>query len=185
MRDVMVDIETLGTRPGSAILSIGAVAFDPDTGTLGAEHYGVVSLASSLAFGATVDAETVAWWGRQTPEAQRVLFEALSPNADSLHVGLSGLTAFLRSVGDVAGLRIWGNGSDFDNVLLSAAYQQAGTVAPWAFWNNRCFRTAKNMFRGFEPSREGEHHNALDDARHQARHALAISAARQALRRAA
>lgn len=185
MRDVMVDIETLGTKPGSAIVSIGAVAFDPDAGTLGVEHYGVVSLASSLAYGATVDADTVSWWGRQKPEAQRVLFEALSPNAASLHAALADLSTFLRSIGDVAGLRIWGNGSDFDNVLLLAAYQQTGSVAPWEFWNNRCFRTAKNMFRGFEPTREGEHHNALDDARHQARHALAIAAARQALRRAA
>ena len=29
MRDVMLDMETLGTAPGSAILTIGAVEFDP------------------------------------------------------------------------------------------------------------------------------------------------------------
>lgn len=28
MEDMMIDIETLGTRPGSVILSVGAVMFD-------------------------------------------------------------------------------------------------------------------------------------------------------------
>jgi DNA polymerase III epsilon subunit-like protein len=33
MRDVMVDLETLGTVPGCVILSIGAVAFDENATT--------------------------------------------------------------------------------------------------------------------------------------------------------
>lgn len=185
MRDIMIDIETLGTTVGSVILSIGAVAFDPDAGLLGARYYGVVSIASSLSHGATVDEATLEWWSKRTPAAQRVLFAALSPSAPSLRVALERLSAFLLTFGSGADLRIWGNGSDFDNVLLVAAYAQAGRKQPWRFYNHRCFRTLKNLFPGFEPVREGEHHNALDDAVHQARHALAIEGSRALMRRAA
>lgn len=185
MRDIMIDIETLGTTAGSVILSIGAVGFCPVDRVLGARHYGVVSIASSLSLGATVDSETVAWWAKRTPAAQRVLFEALDPNASSLPDALDRLSDYLIAQGSPADLRIWGNGSDFDNVLLVAAYAQAGRKQPWRFYNHRCFRTLKNLFPGHEPVREGEHHNALDDAEHQARHALAIEAARDLIRRAA
>lgn len=185
MRDIMIDIETLGTTAGSVILSIGAVAFDPDAGVLGARHYGVVSIASSLSHGATVDEATLHWWSQRTAAAQGVLFAALSPAAPGLSDELARLSDFLLAQGSPADLRIWGNGSDFDNVLLVAAYAQAGRKQPWRFYNHRCFRTFKNLFPGFEPVREGEHHNALDDAVHQARHALAIEASRALMRRAA
>lgn len=185
MRDVMIDIETLGTTAGCVILSIGAVAFDAPSQVLGARHYGVVSIASSLSLGATVDQGTVDWWSKRTPQAQRVLFEALSPAAPSLIDALDRLSDYLLGQGSPSDLRIWGNGSDFDNVLLVAAYAQAGRKQPWRFYNHRCFRTLKNLFPGFEPVREGEHHNALDDALHQARHALAIEASRDLIRRAA
>ena len=36
-QDVMVDLETWGTKPGCAIISIGAVSFGPDG--LGEEFY--------------------------------------------------------------------------------------------------------------------------------------------------
>lgn len=184
MRDIMIDIETLGTTAGSVILSIGAVAFDP-SGVLGARHYDVVSIASSLSLGATVDQGTVDWWSKRTPAAQRVLFDALSPSAPTLIDALDRLSDYLLSQSPSSDLLIWGNGSDFDNVLLVAAYAQAGRKPPWRFYNHRCFRTLKNLFPGHEPVREGEHHNALDDAVHQARHALAIEAARDLIRRAA
>lgn len=185
MRDIMIDIETLGTTAGSVILSIGAVAFDPAERALGPRHYGVVSIASSLSLGATVDPDTVDWWSKRTPAAQRVIFAALSPDASTLPDALDRLSDYLRGQDSPADLRIWGNGSDFDNVLLVAAYAQAGRKPPWRFYNHRCFRTLKNLFPGHEPVREGEHHNALDDAVHQARHALAIEAARDLIRRAA
>lgn len=55
--NIMVDLETLGTKPNSAILSIGAVAFD-DQG-LHDEFYCNVDLISSIACGYEIDADTV------------------------------------------------------------------------------------------------------------------------------
>lgn len=180
MRDVMVDIETLGTAPGSVTLSIGAVAFDPERGDLGDEFYRVISIASSLRWRAAVDAKTVTWWKDRSPAAQAVVFEALAGGSD-LSAVLGDFADWLGRQHDPKALRLWGNGSDFDNVHLAAGYALVNQPLPWRFFNNRCFRTLKNLFPGREPKRVGEHHHALDDARHQALHALAILKDRRAL----
>lgn len=77
MIDVMIDIETLGTKPGAAILSIGAVMFSA-TG-LGETFYTPVSLKSCTDIGLTVDPDTVAWWMQQSEEARQAAFQADAP----------------------------------------------------------------------------------------------------------
>ena len=74
MKHVMVDLETLGTLPGCAIMSVGAVFFDASG--LGAEFYMVARQDSCTKAGLTIDAETASWWAQQAPDAQRVLTES-------------------------------------------------------------------------------------------------------------
>lgn len=181
MRDVMVDLETLGQRPGSVILSVGAVVFDPRAGQIGETFYSVIGVGSALSCGATVDPDTLTWWKGQKPEAQTVLFDALLPDAPGQRTVLSTLTAFIALHTDPEKMRLWGNGANFDNTLLAAAYRQVGQAQPWKFWNDRCFRTLKSLFPGNEPKREGVHHNALADALHQAKWACNINRSRAAL----
>src|SRR5688572_29962905 len=96
--DVMLDLETLGTRPGCAILSIGAVAFDRHTGALGPEFYMVVNRKSCEAKGLTQDQSTLDWWSRQSAEAKKVLAEAENaPNG--LGGALVQFTAYLQKFG--------------------------------------------------------------------------------------
>ncbi len=180
MRDVMVDIETLGVRPGSVLPSVGLTGFDPETGALGPSFECVINIGSSLSHGLTTDPSTLDWWKKQKPEAQAVIFDSLSGGL-SLTEAIDGITAFWMALPEPGKTRLWGNGSDFDNVLLTAAYRVLGRTPPWTPWNGRCFRTLKNLFPGHEPERQGIHHNALADARHQARWALAIAKARRAI----
>jgi hypothetical protein len=74
-------------------------------------------------------------------------------------------------------LQIWGNGADFDNVILSSAYRNTGHVTPWGTYKNRCYRTIKSANRHVAMARTGTHHNALDDAKSQAQHLIRIWAA--------
>lgn len=77
-------------------------------------------------------------------------------------------------------LKVWGNGATFDNVILRGAYERAGQVCPWQFWNDHDVRTIVTLGRvvGFDPKRDmpfdGVAHNALADARHQAKYVSAI-----------
>ena len=72
-------------------------------------------------------------------------------------------------------VKLWGNGSDFDNVLMITACEAAGVKPAWKFYNHRCHRTLKNLCRSVTmPERVGTYHNALDDAKTQALHAIAL-----------
>jgi hypothetical protein len=173
--DVMVDLETLGTGPGCAILSIGAVAFDMDAGRIGATFHVLVKPEACRALGLREDRDTVEWWARQSEDARFIFDEAARTGVD-VGAALDMFAAFLRSHGGRPRVRVWGNGADFDNAILAHLYRLTGRELPWAFWNSRCFRTLKSVHVGVanEPDRAGVHHNALDDARHQAAWACAI-----------
>lgn len=87
----------------------------------------------------------------------------------SSHSGLSG-----RPTGKPERAHIWGNGADFDNVILTNAYRAVGISRPWEPYHDRCYRTLKNLRRDIHLYRTGTHHNALYDAITQAEHAVRL-----------
>lgn len=167
MLDVMLDLETMGAGPTAAIIAVGAVQFDPAAGTLGDEFYAVVDLQSSVAAGLHIDPSTVLWWLRQSDEARAAVTEPGSPLADVLRDFAGWLPA---------GARVWGNGAGFDNVVLASAYRAVGMRTPWSYRDDRCYRTLRALNPDVEYARSGTAHNALHDARSQARHALELLA---------
>lgn len=174
MKDVMVDLETVGRRAGCGILSIGAVAFDAETGQLGPEFYVVVKLDSCEKHGLHNDPDTLAWWEKQSPEAQKVLKQARAARGNkALDKALAEFNKYLAQFGPKA-VRVWGNGSDFDNAILINCYAATELAAGWEFWNSRCFRTLKGFAPHIKTERVGTYHNALDDAKTQAMHAIKV-----------
>jgi inhibitor of KinA sporulation pathway (predicted exonuclease) len=169
MQDVMVDLETLGTLPGSIILSIGAVAFD-EFSIEEREFYRPIRRDTCENFGLTADPRTEKWWEDQNEEARKVLSD---PNGVSIYNALDDFNAWLRSQFDDT-VRIWGNGANFDNPLLAVAYDRVMIKPFYKFWNERCYRTVKNQFPDVKLERTGTYHNALDDARCQAEHLVRI-----------
>lgn len=166
---VMVDLETLGTRAGCQVLSIGAVAFNK--AGLGPEYYAVLETETQAALGLTTEPSTLEWWARQSQAARRVFTD---PKVDFVH-GMGSFSSWLHAdVASIGKIKMWGNGSDFDNSILYAAYAAAGLKVPWLFWNSRCYRTLKNLCLNIPLTRQGTYHNALDDAKSQAEHAVAM-----------
>ncbi len=169
--DVMVDLETLDTKPTAIILSIGACLVNWDKGEPTNDFYRVIDPASCEEAGLTKSKDTLAWWAKQSEEARRVFTD---PNV-SLLQALTDFAKYLSSF-NKSKVRLWGNGSDFDNTIIANAYDALGLDAPWKFYNNRCFRTVRKVMGGQfeEPTRAGTYHNALDDAKHQTRVLLAM-----------
>ena len=72
----MVDIETMGTDPKAAVITIGACIFDPfgadteDTISTDQRFSTTISFQDNQKHGRTFDADTLAWWLRQSKEAQ-------------------------------------------------------------------------------------------------------------------
>ena len=168
MTDVMIDLETMGNGPTAAIIALGAVEFDPQEYSLGGSFYTTIDLQSSVACGGVMDASTVMWWMKQSDAARG----AFSREGVTLNRALLQFSEWLGKRGK--DVRVWGNGAAFDNVILASAYRSIGVAAPWEFWNDRCYRTVKNLRTDIRMERTGTHHNALADAESQARHLLAI-----------
>ena len=168
MIEFMVDLETMGSGPTAAIVSIGCVPFDRESLAVSQdEFYTVVDLESSLKAGLTAESSTILWWMTQSEEARTELF---SRRRAQLYEALSALRYWMAGLVPAKNDRkVWGNGAAFDNVILSSAYKAVGLETPWNFWNDRCFRTMKNEFAHVPlPDRAGLHHKAVDDARYQA-----------------
>lgn len=163
--NVMVDIETLGTGANSVILSIGAVEFNNDTIT--SEFYRIIDLQSCMNAGLEMDARTLIWWMQQS-DGTRTLFN--SAEREILSVVLTDFSGWLPQ-----NACIWGNGASFDNAILANAFDKVSIALPWKFWNDRCYRTVKNLYPNIKLERVGTYHNALDDAKSQALHLIEIA----------
>ncbi len=164
---VMLDLETMGSGVNSAIIALGAVAFDC-TG-VHSKFYEQVSLVSSVGIGLECDPSTIMWWMQQGDDAR----SAFKDNDKAGHINAV-LARFAKWFVDVGGVEVWGNGAAFDNAILSNAYRKSGAVQPWKFWNDRCYRTIKSMNINISFDRIGTHHNAVDDAETQAVHLIKI-----------
>lgn len=164
MSNIMIDLETMSTRPDAAIVSIGAVRFNGKE-ILNKLYIGI-SLKSSVDMLGDLDTSTILWWMNQAPIARDAI-----TNKDNIHIieGLNLLSSFIDKYD-----KVWGNGSDFDNVILSNAYSNCAIDLPWKYYNNRCYRTIKSLAPGIKIDREGIHHNALDDALSQTKHLVKI-----------
>ena len=176
---VMVDLETMGKKHNAPIVAIGAVVFDPATGSIGESFYKVVCLESSVNWGAVIDPSTVIWWLKQSSEARSAIV-----NDDAIPL-MDALLQFREFVSDnVAGgskkAQVWGNGASFDNSILRSSYDCIAEDYPWEYWNDRDVRTMVELGQAisFDPKTtipfEGSRHNALADAIHQARYVSAI-----------
>ena len=176
---VMVDLETMGKKHNAPIVAIGAVVFDPATGSIGESFYKVVCLESSVNWGAVIDPSTVIWWLKQSSEARSAIV-----NDDAIPLQ-DALLQFREFVSDnVAGgskkAQVWGNGASFDNSILRSSYDCIAEDYPWEYWNDRDVRTMVELGQAisFDPKTtipfEGSRHNALADAIHQAHYVSAI-----------
>lgn len=154
---VMIDIETLGLEPGAALLSIGAVRFD--AGGLNDEFEASISLSSCQEAGLTIDADTLEWWLDQDADAQHVL-----TGGDRLGEVLGRFQLWLGDPDE-----IWANSPKFDCAHLERAYEAIDGTAPWQYYQLRDVRTVAELPIAPDYEQDGTEHDALDDARYQAR----------------
>ena len=164
---VMLDIETLATTPDAAIISIGAVKFNPnnlDDISDNDKFYCPTTIASNIEMQRAISGSTLEWWA--SPE-QRDAWEEYH-KSERQHL-LSALDGFAQWFGPDS-MPVWGNGATFDNVIMRDAFTKAGIRVPWTYRHDRCHRTMCAQADWLEFKRDGTYHNALDDAMAQARH---------------
>jgi hypothetical protein len=162
MSDVMLDLETLSTRPEATILTFGACKFSPyNQNDIVDGIYFRINVDEQIALGSHVDENTIEWWGRQADDVRE---EALGEgNRISLAEFTANLNRFI-----VGADNIWAQGPVFDIVILENLYRRMGLPCPWQFWQIRDSRTLLSSLGDPREKNKAGLHNALEDAVSQA-----------------
>lgn len=161
----MLDLETMSSSPRAMIVSIGAVRFDLNKFELGEEFYYVIDLESYDDPRFDFSPNTFYWWMGQDSEAKKI-FEKNTVKV-GIKKALAEFSYFVKNSTERYPL-IWGNGASFDNVITRHAFEVCGFPVPWSHKQDVCYRTIRKMFP-HEKIEEGTKHNALQDAKNQAK----------------
>lgn len=170
---VAVDIETLGTTPGSTILSIGALVFDPKTGDVKSSYEGFINPLLALQGGYGVDLNTMMWWMKQEDDA-RAIFDTCEGTGTDMRGTLEEFATWWK-VNAKDGYML---SHDFDKQLLRFAFEKEKIKCPWHFRDHLDQRTFDAMVSKRELDTIWEkvmfqnpnivEHSALGDAKKQA-----------------
>ena len=173
MNHLMIDLETIDTRPSTVILSAGAIVFNETEVRYDLTYYSVLRFQDQLDGGyhakRTISEDTLLWWFKQSKAAQDAVFLTGEEERRPLQHAIHGIRQLYR---ENSCERIWSNGATFDISIIEHALFNDGKMPPWDFRAHRDMRTLKDLVpydddfmlgvdRGLE-------HHALDDALYQA-----------------
>lgn len=175
----MIDIETLGKKPGSMILSVGAAVMDLEELVIIDQAYWVLDTKEQEH--AFIDPDTVLWWMNQSNEA-RAVFRKLIPRSDAAEFTAEFQALFDKHTTKTA----WANGTNFDLPILGSYihryYPGPGEMEEVVPWNHR-WQDMRSLatamaevlpYSQFYANNRGTAHNALDDAIRQANYVLEV-----------
>lgn len=174
--DIMLDIETLGTKTGATIFQIAAASFDITTGRI----KDTINLTGDISKYETlsVDGSTLKWWLDTDADLLKTL---LSEGTLSERALVSDLLTWLASQSsDSKDVYLWGNGILFDNVKISDLCDKQGVPYPIFYRNDRDVRTILELaslksrqtekeLRASVTAENERKHDAFDDVMFQIR----------------
>ncbi|WJZ69960.1 3'-5' exoribonuclease [Vibrio phage PVP-XSN] len=170
----VIDIETLAKSEKSKIASIGCVILDVKTLQILPDYF-YMPININDQKGRVNDESTMLWWFKQALENKKAFDAAFAnPEACNIKLALNGLSDFLGRVFGDEPVNMFGNGPEFDNVILADAFAQYGIKLPWDYWNNQSVRTMLLTYRMISGNQQpdikfkGIKHHALYDAQHEA-----------------
>jgi hypothetical protein len=168
---VMIDLETLGTEPNAVILEVGLCFFDAKE--IHDSHSIIIDAKNSQDLGFEIEIDTLGWWQTKHPENFRRLMNPIEPK-HTVEDAAQMVHNLILAHGHNDAIIVWGNGPEFDLVLLKNLFKKAGWTYPFHFRNHRCFRTIKETHKDILPYTpdESTSHTGAGDAINQAKHLI-------------
>ena len=177
--DIMVDLETLGTRQDAIVLEISAVEFNCHTGEIGEVFDAKLDIDEQVQYRRSLNCETLQWWFKQDEEARKNIFDE---DVDIIRFNipweLAEFSNFVErcnnkcnSDSDRRVVKLWGNGSLFDLGILQNMYETClpNMKLPWKFWAVNDVRTIVDLNPDVKRNCkfDGTPHCAVDDCKHE------------------
>lgn len=121
-----------------------------------------IQMDEQLRWGRTIGGSTLLFWFQQSEKARIAATMAPVQVAKALAL----FQEFVQKIGSKT--QLWANGQDFDLGILGNLYDTFQIKRPWEYNAGRDMRTLIDVFGKPDIKFEGEQHDALADARHQA-----------------
>lgn len=179
-KDIMVDIETLGTSEGSSVFQIVATSFNISTGETYSTYHSIGDIKKFAKL--NVDGSTLKWWLEE--DKKDLLSELISKGTsteEEMYIGLYEWLLEQSETGDMKDVYLWGNGILFDNAKLQREMNRIeGINYPIFFRNDRDVRTilelaslksgiSENEIKDSVTNTFERKHDAYDDVQFQIR----------------
>jgi hypothetical protein len=140
--DIMVDIETLGTKSDSTIIQISSVAFNIITGDYIAKFNKIADISKNKDYEMNVTGDTLKWWLNTDKE---LLTKLLNSGIGSSTELLESFNQYLIGLSSLGELHLWGNGILFDNKMIQHQLDGIGLNYPIKYKNDRDLRTLVDL----------------------------------------
>ncbi|TGO68774.1 hypothetical protein BOTNAR_0020g00480 [Botryotinia narcissicola] len=185
---IMLDLEIAAhpLKHNPAIIQIGAIHFDIETGEVLKTFSVDINLESCIESGLITDSDTLQWLEKNIPDT---LFTTwLSSCHKSNQVSIKTNYPAARFDRTDLQVMVWAYGSTQDCRWMESAYKAADLRKPWMYYNDLCVRTyceaafsitGRNIRREVDKTFVGKKHDAIDDCKHQI---LYLNKCRDALR---
>lgn len=150
-KNIIFDIETLGTAQNTCILTLAAIPFDLNTRDsfdelLDRGFYCKLDVKDQMKNGRTYDEKTLKWWKEQSLEARQM--NLLPTEQDLLPAeALTKLNNFIEPLYDENTI-LWCRGLDFDKPKLEHIYSQYEIEMFLRWWKWRDIRTFVDCLTG-------------------------------------
>lgn len=160
MRELMIDIETLGSTVRSPVLEIGSVVFEGNN--IIAEDLQRLDLQQQFNLRRMPDWSTLTWWMAQNPAVREQVFGGYRGNCQQA------LQKFHIFVDKQNPQRIWCKGLSFDLPIIESLLMDFKLPPPpWKFWDTRDARTVIALLGKDGRVKAQNAHSSIDDCRHQ------------------
>jgi len=173
-RDLMVDIETLGTGVDATIFQISAAIFDITTGKVSASFNELADISKG---DLNADGGTLQWWLSTDKELLNTLLNKGTLSPDELLKSFYEWIESMRLINH-KDFYFWGNGILFDNAMIKHQFEKKGLNYPVYYRNDRDVRTivelasqklnisVNDLKKQFDDESLTKH-NAMDDVTYQ------------------
>lgn len=182
---IVIDIETLSTKPNAVILSVACVPFVLEEHTL---FNDLLSKGIYIKFDASdqikkykrdVDKKTIDWWKTQPQEVFNAEVKPSKRDVDSL----TGITTLSKFIGSIDGFNskksyVWSRGNNFDFPILQSLYEDLEIKLPYNTWTIRDIRTAIDILHGTDDGKYELKYGNNGFIAHNPLHDAAMDAAR-------
>lgn len=165
MKDLMIDIETMGTSNNATMIQLAGVFFDRNTGATGDEFCMNIDEKSCLDLGFISDDKTIDWWCQQDQEVLRKIRENAYPALEAIQRFYD----FYRNVN--GNIKVWSHAT-FDYVIVQTYLGKIGK-----YMNHKGARDIRTLvdLSGIDLDSydwKGKTHNALDDCKFQIKYCV-------------